>query len=83
MSQGESVTREATCTGTDGVGLWQWISTDAEGLARAASIKTVCRYGPGMYNTSPKCPWSACADAQCETCYPDTFETSTPEIAQE
>ena len=51
-----------------GVGLWQWVTANHEGKNKVFSNNTVCRYGTGVYNTSPKCPWNACADSMCETC---------------
>ena len=69
MGYTEAVTRTASCTGTQGVGLWQWITTSNDGLSQAFSLMTVCRYGEGYWNTEPKCPYNACKDEMCETCY--------------
>ena len=33
------------------------------------TLNTVCRTGPGLYNTAPACPWNACKNADCTECY--------------
>ena len=53
-----------------GVGLWQWVSQASDGSASAFSLKTICRYGSGHWNTPPACPWNACSDVECTECYP-------------
>ena len=47
-----------------------------DGIGKVYSAKTVCRKGPGISVTPPKCPWTACLDDLCETCLPDWEDTS-------
>ena len=51
----------------DGVGLWQYIVTTADGTGATWTTHTVCRYGAN-YNVEPACPWNACDDGECTTC---------------
>ena len=61
---------DLTCTGTDGVGLWQWVTASADGKSRVLSDHTICRYGADAF-TSPKCPWNACLNRDCTECSSD------------
>lgn len=40
---------ELTCTGTDGVGLWQWVSETNDSKSKVLSQHTVCRYGENAF----------------------------------
>ena len=33
------------------------------------TLNTVCRTGPGIFNTPPACPWNACKNADCTECH--------------
>lgn len=66
-----SVDLEFTCTGNDGVGLWQWVVDSADGKSGVLTGHTICRYGQDNYSKSPECPWNACLDVECTTCTGD------------
>ena len=51
--------------------LWQWIITDSTGQNKLLSSKTICRYGEGIWNTAPACPYAACKDDLCTVCNDD------------
>ena len=58
-----------TCEGDDGVGLWQFYCDSYDGIVSVMTLNTVCRTGPGIFNTPPKCPWNACKNADCTECH--------------
>lgn len=64
---GYSISNEVTLTCTMGegynVGLWQWVVETRSGQSSTKTLHTVCRYGDGLYNVPPACPWNACIDA--------------------
>ena len=64
-----------TCTGTEGVGLWQYVTESRDGKSRVLTTHTVCRYGAN-YNSSPACPWMACLDLECTQCKGDWSSSS-------
>ena len=45
-----------------GVGLWQYVVNKNDGSGRTHTTHLICRYGPGLYNSPPACPWTACQD---------------------
>ena len=57
-----------TCTGTEGVGLWQWVVEAADRKSSVLTGHTICRYGVENYRTPPECPWTACNDIECTIC---------------
>ena len=57
------------CEGDDGVGLWQFYCDSHDGSVSVMTLNTVCRTGPGIFNTPPKCPWNACKNADCTECH--------------
>ena len=67
-----SVDIHLTCTGTDGVGLWQWVTESNDGASRVLSEHSVCRYGADAF-TSPDCPWNACLNGDCTECADDWY----------
>ena len=65
-----SVETTYTCTGKDGVGLYQWVVETADGLASSFTMNTLCRYGAN-HRTEPVCPYNACVDLECTICTGD------------
>ena len=61
---------QMTCTGTDAVGLWQWVTESNDGRSQVQSMYSVCRQGADAY-TSPECPWNACMSGDCTKCSDD------------
>ena len=71
-AKGQTIKIETTCTAPDdtkGVGLWHFVVDTYDGAFRTPTVHTVCRKGPGLWNSPPSCPWNACKDAQCTECY--------------
>ena len=70
MSKDISISWPITCSekkAQGGVGLWQFFVQTSDGVSKAFTTHTVCRYGKN-YNTPPACPWNACKDTECTHC---------------
>ena len=65
-----SETSITTSCANDGnqASLWQWIVTDSTGDIRLQTTKTICRWGEGIWNSPPECPYPACKDDMCREC---------------
>jgi len=65
----ETLTTTCTTEGKEGAGLYQWVVStgDAETNISVFSRHYVCRTGAN-WATEPACPWSACVDAECNSC---------------
>jgi len=59
---------------SEGVGLWQWVTSTNDNKGTVWSLHTVCRYGPGLYNVMPACPWNACLNGDCSQCANDWIQ---------
>ena len=73
LSQASTQYEEKTITlgcASDGrqASLWQWVVIDSTGTSRLMTTETICRFGDGLFNTPPECPYPACTDDMCTTC---------------
>lgn len=62
------ITTTCTPTGTEAVGLWQWVVSTRDSSIFSHSQELVCRHGDAA-RIAPRCPFTACANAQCTSCH--------------
>jgi len=61
FTQTESQKITITCNNdSNGVGLWQWVVSTSDERSKANTALVVCRYGTGLWNKMPDCPYTAC-----------------------